>query len=69
MSDEPNYTVGLSLPDGSVVQSAILVVGFFDAEGDTRYGFALRGEAALSSTLGLLELAKAHILRDEGPGS
>lgn len=73
--DEPwpgasqEYTVTLPLPEGAVVQSAVLVVGFFDGEGDTQYGFRAQGEASLANVLGLLELAKAHMLVDDGPGS
>jgi hypothetical protein len=62
-----DYTVGLPLPEGAVVQSGILVVGFFNAEGDTQYGFRTTGEASLATVLGLLELAKAHLLADDGP--
>ena len=68
MDGEQDYTLTLPLPADVVPQHAVGVVAFFDAEGTTRYGFVLRGDAPLSSVLGLLEIVKQHVLREEGLG-
>ena len=67
LSAENHFTVDLPLPDGAVAQAGILVVAYFDTEGDTCYGFVTKGESSVSNILGVLELAKAHILKDDGP--
>lgn len=65
----PDYVVSIPLPAGAVVNQSLLVVSWFDTEGNLKYGVSQLGEASLSSRLGLLELAKADILADEGPAS
>lgn len=70
MSDDGvMYTSDLELPAGAVVQNSVMVVGYFDADGGTRYGIRTRGEATVANVLGLLELAKAHILEDQDFGA
>lgn len=60
---EPLAAVGtLELPDGSVVQHSVFIVAYFDTEGQERYGFSTDGETSISATLGVIELAKGHML-------
>lgn len=58
-----SYESDLPMPAGSVVQNSVMVVAYFDAEGQTRYGYRMKGDSTLSNVLGLLELAKADLLR------
>lgn len=64
MSEEATQDWGISieLPASVVPQHGIAVVAFFDEDGDTCYAFRGEGDAPLSSVLGLLELAKHHLL-------
>lgn len=59
-----SYSLELGLPPGAVAQHGLLVVAFFDAEGETRYGFLIDGTAPLSAVVGLLEVVKAHVFRE-----
>jgi hypothetical protein len=60
----PGYTLTVDLPAGAVAQHGLAIASFFDAEGNTRYGLTLEGDAALTSILGLLELVKARVLKE-----
>jgi hypothetical protein len=63
LPDEKNtYASVLEVPPGAVVQHSVHVIAYFDEGGQTKYGFALRGEATVSSAIGLLEIVKQHML-------
>jgi hypothetical protein len=55
---------GLEIPEESVAYTVFEVVGYFDSEGDLMYVSRWAGDAPLSTTLGLIEMAKHDVLAD-----
>lgn len=49
------------LPEGAVVEHSIVVVSYFDAEGEMGFYGGTAGEAHVTTLLGLLEWAKIQI--------
>lgn len=57
MGDELRHQV--DLPDGAIPHVVFEVVGYLDEAGDLRYVSRWQGDSPLSTTIGLIELAKA----------
>lgn len=52
------------LPDGAIANGCVAVCQYIDADGEMRFGYMYdTHHLPLSSTVGLLELAKQDVLR------
>ena len=55
--------IQVELPEGAIFQHAVTVASYFDEGGGMKYVVQTTGEASASSVLGIMELAKADIVR------
>jgi len=51
------------VPSAAVITDAVAVVAFIDADGNAAFRVLCDSDAPVSTTIGLMELAKAHLLR------
>jgi hypothetical protein len=63
VADEPIET-RVQMPEGSMPVQVVEVCSYIDPDGNNMWGYRLRGETPLSTTLGLLEMLKFDLLAD-----
>lgn len=66
MADSPDprdrVVHSIPLPEGAIPLSVVEIVEYLTPEGHRVYGYRHSGDTALSTTLGLIELAKTQII-------
>lgn len=50
------FEMSISLPEGAIINGAIVLVSYFDADGQLKYATTTNGEMNLAQALGLLVL-------------